>query len=222
MMTLNQEIKALAFDLDDTLLNSKQCIGSHTREVLDQWFDAGRHLILATSRPIRAVRRFIDSDLLDRCHIITLNGAVSQYGQGEPSAYAKLRWLAKDIAVHPELALHARISIEFFGAEFATNASMSDEELAKYHCTTPDMVVPLDQVDFSKVSKVAIDGLGASIMHHVSWIREKGGSAIPALDGTFLNVVHPSVDKATALRSVLESIDVTPGEMIAFVTIFRI
>jgi len=213
-VAIDNSIKALAFDLDDTLLNSAKQIG--TRKAVDDWLKRDRIVILATSRPVRAVKRFIPESLMKHCWVITLNGAVSQYGSGEPSIHARLGNVAKEIVGHPGFLESTHLSIEFAGVEFATNRSFTEDELDIHHSATPEMVVPMGEVDFDSVTKIAIDGLGHSIIHHADWIRKGGGSPIPALDGTFLNVVHPSVDKATTLRLVLDSIGIQPEEMIAF------
>ena len=96
-------IKVLAFDLDDTLLDSRMRIGAKTLEALEEWLARGRHVFLATSRPIRAVKRFVPENLLNRCQAITLNGVVSQFGQGEPAVYARLGKVGKYIGIFDEM-----------------------------------------------------------------------------------------------------------------------
>jgi phosphoglycolate phosphatase-like HAD superfamily hydrolase len=64
-------MKALIFDLDGTLLNSEKRIGNLTRQALLDCHEAGYRLILATSRPIRAVRQFVEPEILDLCLSIT-------------------------------------------------------------------------------------------------------------------------------------------------------
>lgn len=207
---------ALAFDLDDTLLNSAKRIGEDTRRALNEWLAAEKHVLLATSRPIRAVREFVDDELIQGCHTVTLNGAVWQYGNGDPIAEARLGELAKHIVEHPTLARETQLSIEFYGQEFATNARLTAQELAVAQSATPDMVVPLRDIDYASVTKVAIDGLGRSLLHHVEWIQSLGGRPIPAMDGTFLNVVDPSIDKSTTLHRILSRMEIGPEELIAF------
>ncbi len=210
------DMTVLAFDLDDTLLNSDKKIGAHTKQVLCRWLGNGNYVFLATSRPMRAVKRFVEMELLERCYNVTLNGAVWQFGLEKPSAEVKLGKLAKEIVEHPILARETHLSIEFYGHEFATNAWLTDEELAQRHSATPDMVVPLHRVKFDSVSKVAIDGLGASLLHHMGWIRSLGGRAIPAMNGTFLNVVDASIDKSVTLQRLLDSIGIAPEDLVAF------
>lgn len=207
---------SLAFDLDDTLLDSKKRIGRHTLQVLSRWLGCGRHVFLATSRPFRAVRRFVERDLLERCHIITLNGAIRQFGFGSPHGHAKLGQIAKAIVEDQAILTSTRLMVEIQGEAFASNFTYTEEQLASIHSATPDMVIPLGKVDYTSVSKVAIDGNGVSLLHHVAWIERMGGRAIPALDGTFLNVVDPTVDKAEAIRGLFQELGLSLENLMAF------
>ena len=85
-------MKALIFDLDDTLLNSKKQIGMLTRRALIDSHNAGYQLVLATSRPIRAVRHFVDNEILALCATTTLNGCVihKQGQQDSPQIVGRL------------------------------------------------------------------------------------------------------------------------------------
>ena len=208
-------MKLLVFDLDDTLLNRQKCIGPKTLKALRAWQSNGGVLVLATSRPSRAVRRFVNPDLLKNAYLITLNGAV--YGSiGESQITQVLGDAARTIIEQSPFRKVVYFSIEFRGEEFACNRQMTVEELAHYHSATPDMQLPLAAISYQDVVKVAIDGLGQSLMDQVEWISSLNLKVIPALDGTFLNVVHPSVDKSTTLQLMLDKWHHTPDDVVAF------
>jgi len=208
-------VKILVFDLDDTLLNRNKVIGPATRVALNEWIDSNGTVVLATSRPSRAVRRFIDPELLSKSHQITLNGAVCQ-SQGDTRVIATLGARAAELISNAPFYDDVHFSIELMGEHFASNREMSRDELAHYHSATPEMVLPLGAVDFDQVVKLAIDGLGDSLMSHEEWLTGFGFRIIPALNGTFLNVVHPSVDKSATLAWLLQKIDGKVEDVVAF------
>ena len=66
-------IKALIFDLDNTLLRSDKSMSEYSRAVLERCRERGIHVFAASARPERTVREF---GVLDRFEaLVTLNGA---------------------------------------------------------------------------------------------------------------------------------------------------
>lgn len=66
-------IKALIFDLDNTLLRSDKSMSEYSRAVLSNCRERGIHVFAASARPERTVREF---GVLDRFEaLVTLNGA---------------------------------------------------------------------------------------------------------------------------------------------------
>lgn len=211
---------ALIFDLDDTLLNSEKRIGKVTRQALLDCHEAGYRLILATSRPIRAVRQFVEREILELCLSITLNGAVvhkralqnrpqvfGRLGPGTSILLRRLDGLERDL----------HLSIEFDGTSFATNRNFSARELRQDHSATPDMVVPWQRIDPQMVSKIAVDGLGSPLddcfalkAYHPAF------NFIPAMDHTFVNIVSAEVDKSTTLVKIASEMGVDLRRSIAF------
>ncbi|MFA4994862.1 MAG: HAD-IIB family hydrolase [Bdellovibrionales bacterium] len=197
-------MQALIFDLDDTLLNSKKRIGEKTKRALFDCHNAGFQLIIATSRPIRAVRHFVEKEILDLCISVTLNGCVVYKAKKKSTAQIIGRLGSGAAALLKSInALDKKlhISIEFDGTQFATNQILSDRELEEYHSATRDMVISLNQLDAEKISKVAVDGLGVVLDDCLALCRYYPDlSFIPAVNHTFVNIVPAGVDKATALK----------------------
>lgn len=211
---------ALIFDLDDTLLSSEKRIGKATRQALLECHEAGYRLVLATSRPIRAVRHFVDREILELCLSITLNGAVvheralqnrpQMFGRLGPDTSTLLQRLAG-------LERDWHLSIEFDGTSFATNRDFSDRELREDHSATPDMVVPWQGIDPQMVSKIAVDGLGSPLDDCFALKAfHPALSFIPAMDHTFVNIVSDEVDKSTTLLKVASEVGIDLGRSIAF------
>ena len=209
-------MKALVFDLDDTLLNSRKAVGELTLACLYDWIDSGRSVILATGRPVRAVRNYIPKRLFESVDLITLNGAV-HHSRGDlvwrtTALEADAKRIVHDYPGDPE----AHISIELDGDHFGTTVNYTDEELLVEHSATRDMVIDLARLDFDRVTKVSIDGRGKSMERHIDWIDRLGAKAIPCLDGTFLNIVAPGMDKSVTLGAHLNRHGIGRGEFAVF------
>lgn len=73
-----KDIKAMAFDMDGTLLDSNKQIPPKTKEALIKLQDEGIKLILASGRPVKGMLTFAKELGLDQHHgiIVTNNGAV--------------------------------------------------------------------------------------------------------------------------------------------------
>ena len=200
--------RALIFDLDDTLLDSTKRIRPEDRQALFESRECGFQIILATSRPIRTVRRFVDDELLGVCTVISLNGAMFHYPRpGNPG----VRFGSIGAHLFPVLDSLEKtgeemdFSIETDGVSFSTNATFSPSRLWKRHSATPDMVIPIGELNVDLVTKVAVNGQGKKIPRTISLANDFPELRfIPAVDGTFVNVVPLSVDKSTTLEKVSE------------------
>jgi Cof subfamily protein (haloacid dehalogenase superfamily) len=209
-------MKAYVFDLDGTLLNHQKQVGSDTRQELLRRTAAGDLLILATSRPIRVVRHFIDPILLQQSIVITLNGAVHHDTHGNAYQHSYLGKPGRS-AIKAALKYdHTHFSVEIQGEAFATNVAYSDAELFTVHRATRDMIIPLNQLAHHTVSKIAVDGLTTDLTPLMHTIAGMGLAVIPCLEGTFLNVVAPGMDKSTTLRMVLDEHRVSRENVLVF------
>lgn len=192
-------MKALVFDLDDTLLDTAKRIGPRTRRALDAWLADGREIIFATSRPIRKVRAMLPTELIQRCDIITMNGAVQHVAGVQTYKAPGLGEAGREIAKRfpPGHAVH--VTAEIDGEEFATNYHSTDEELMNWNAATRDMLLPMAKVDFDHVTKIALSRWGPHMDDLMPWLSGLDCELIMAEDGRFINVVAPGVDKSTTL-----------------------
>lgn len=67
-------IKAIAMDLDRTLLNNKNQIPKQTLEIINKLSNSGFLIIIATGRPLRTVQKVVP-DWFSKFYWITSNGA---------------------------------------------------------------------------------------------------------------------------------------------------
>ena len=212
--------RALVFDLDDTLLNRTKRIGAEAQDALLKAIEAKFVVILATSRPIRAVRHFVPHELLERCTVISLNGGVTHHsGTSLTSSSfgaigASLPRVIESLEGASELHWY---SIETDGTLFATNLSLSDTELWDTHSASQNMVLPIDRIAAASATKIAVEGNGREIhntiglAHHFPDLR-----FIPALNNTFVSIVPAHVDKSTTLIKVADSEGIDLEQSFAF------
>jgi Cof subfamily protein (haloacid dehalogenase superfamily) len=197
--------KVFVFDLDDTLLNRSKRIGNDTLRELLRRVAVGDHIIFATSRPVRAVRYLLDSELLSHADVISLNGAIHHSADGKVTQHAYIGDKVKVLVANENILNATHIYLESTGEYFASNAVYTDQELEKVHFTTRDKVIPLDNFDIAKTSKVALDGLGNNIEYFSPYIHNLGLKPVPCLDGSFINVLARDCDKSTTLMKLMDS-----------------
>ena len=80
--------RAVAVDLDGTLLDSSSCLSERTRAAVEACMRQGIAVVVATSRPLRTMRRRVGADLADRCSLVLMNGAL---GMGRPPLAGSIR-----------------------------------------------------------------------------------------------------------------------------------
>lgn len=201
--------RALVFDLDDTLLSAAKTVSVANRAALFEAHEAGFALVVATSRPIRSIHRFLDNELIKRMILISQNGSVGHFPgrHHEPEIYGRIGETSAQVIERVEWAGEpVTYSVETDGLHFGSSYQWSEEELHRYHAATPDMVRPIDQLEIESITKVAVDGHGERIpktlalAEHFPMLR-----FIPGEDGTFANIVPAAVDKSTTLKRVASS-----------------
>lgn len=209
-------MNTFVFDLDYTLLGRDKKVGQDTKSVLMKRGRLGDSIIFATSRPIRAIRNFIDSDLLELATIISLNGAIRHRIDGKVDRFSQIGDRVGRFLIDPNISQRVHFSVELIGEEFGTNAIYTDEELATVHSATREMVFSINDIDITAISKIAIDGLGKDISDLVPELESMGLYPIPCMDGTFLNVVDSEVDKSVTLDKTLELVNGKESNVLVF------
>ena len=212
-------IRAIVLDLDFTLLTREKSVRPKTQASLIRAHEMGYSLVIATSRPVRAVRTFVPEELLQRCTLITLNGAVvHDFTRGHQWQMSCMglgaRRLIKSLT---EADTPIQITAECWGEEFATNRDYTAETLRAKQHAEPSMVKPLERIDYGWISKVTADGQEA----HLDFLQQWAGdypefSFIPALENRVFNIVPKAIDKSTSVVTVLQRLGVHPSEMLVF------
>ena len=207
--------RALVFDLDGTLLTSDKSVHCETVPPLLACMKMGFLLVMATSRPIRAVEAFVPDVLLRQATIITLNGAVTYAGgpHSEPTFGGTLGARSEALAEHL-CNMDYYLSIETDGRSFGSNRLQTSDTLLRQQATPAD-VVNWNEIDFSRVSKIAADGEGRSIDVE-GYAEAFDVSVVPEMSGTFVNFLPKGIDKGSALAAYANQDGVDLSGSIAF------
>jgi Cof subfamily protein (haloacid dehalogenase superfamily) len=213
--------RAIAIDLDGTLLNSHTQLSERNHRALEMCIADGIPIIIATSRPARIFNRIFPQDLVRKCSFILMNGALAK-GNSSLSGYYK-ETLPTDIlnsliSCVFDFDPNVRVTVEIEGYEFGTNWKWDPGTLWQINSATPDMVLTLDEALKRNPCKIALGNTDISRLGEQ--LCEKLGDSISVvaakINNPLLNVTAKTATKPNALRRLLEPQDISLDEVIAF------
>lgn len=203
--------KAIALDVDGTLVNAKQEITAATKEALIAYQKAGGHLIIATGRPEPGAARF--GKMLDFQEyggiLLSFNGGrITNMQNGD---------LIQSITYEPEIVYRAEeVSAKFPGTSLMTyqgkNLITNNPEdpyvrLEEKNSQLNMVVVEKfrDLVDFP-VHKCIITGEGSYLAEIEGDIQTMMGDTVNVYrsDPYFMEIVPPNIEKAAGLDKIVE------------------
>ncbi len=214
--------RAIATDLDGTLLRTDKSVSERTRNAVHAAEDAGLLVVIATGRPPRWIPPVVDA-LGDRGLVVCANGA-SVY---DPARHE----LVQRTDIEPDVALSIVDDLQaarpdvVIGAEqgfdFAVddNLDASGLELIeswklqglRHGPIRSFLDQPVTKL-IVRVARPAPDGWATTVQDLV------GDRALVthSIDPAFLELSHPSVHKASAVERLLEESGIAPSEVVAF------
>ncbi|MBI2850996.1 MAG: HAD family hydrolase [Chloroflexi bacterium] len=222
---LNQRPRAIAIDLDGTLLNSQTQLSACNRAALEKCIDLGIPVIIATARPARALNRFLPQYLTENCSLIMLNGGVA-IGKIPLSGYFKEPFpetvARRIIKLALELNPHVRVTIELDGYEFGGNWNGDAETLWQRNSATPGMLLSVEEALSRQPCKIALGGDGTDVLKLIDRLENSLGDAISVVPSTgtplfppLLNVTSSQATKPSALQKLLIPVGISLAEVIA-------
>jgi Cof subfamily protein (haloacid dehalogenase superfamily) len=214
--------RAIATDLDGTLLRSDRTISARTRDAVHAAEAAGALVVIATGRPPRWIAPIVEV-LGERGLVVCANGA-AVYDPARHELVARtdlspsvVLSIVDDLTEHlPEAVLGVEQ-----GFEFAVDESIrtSGSELLGSWRLDGLRVGPIRDFLDEPVLKLIVrlpaelaDGAAARVQSLV------GDRALVthSISESFLELSHPSVHKAVAVERLLEASGVAPEQVVAF------
>ena len=214
--------RAIATDLDGTLLRTDRSVSDRTRAAVHAAEDAGILVVIATGRPPRWIAPVIDQ-LGDRGLVVCANGAIVY----DPSRHEMVTRIEIDFEVARGLVddLQAAFPMGLIGVEqgfepFAIDEAIVAQDPALFEQWKRDELRTgpirsfLDQPVTKMILRLpdAPEGTAARAQQIV------GARALVthATSEAFLELSHPSVHKAAAVEGLLGGSGIEPSEVVAF------
>jgi Cof subfamily protein (haloacid dehalogenase superfamily) len=214
--------KAIAIDLDGTLLDSRSEISARNRKAIEHCLSKRVPVILATARTERSIIKLVGRDLSSNCSLITLNGAIVK-GAQPLAGYFKENIDPEIVREITNIVLKTepdvRITIEIDGFLFGCNIQSGPNELWEINAATPDMVCTIEEAIDKIPSKIAVNGLGRNLSVLAKQISEIFGNSVNVIQSDnmkFLNIPSIKASKTIGLKRLLDSQRISLEELVAF------
>lgn len=211
------KIKAVAIDLDGTLLNSKHEISEFNLEVIEKLKREGVMVMISTGRLYSSLYKYKEKLKLDT-PVICYNGAKVVDGKNDETifeinlnedAVKKIVEVARKNDVHLNLFQEEKWYVECRRNEVETYAASSG---LKYH------LINFDELNKIKVTKAMYVGENAKLKEIEKEIKDSIGEDVYMAFSKpyFLEILDKKVSKGEALKSVLEKYNISREETAAF------
>jgi len=218
-MANTTKIQLVAIDLDGTLLNSAKEITGTTAAIIRAAHElVGVHVVLASARPPRSVLPFYSLLGLDT-PMINYNGAlVHEPDTGRIILHRPMEAkIARKIAamarkMHPKVLVSGEVLDKWYTDRF------EDTWLTETgRAFRPDVIAPLNEWLKQPITKLLLLGRKEWLVD----IRQAVRAELPRRTATaqtedcLLQLMHPSVGKAAALRTVAAELDIPRERVMA-------
>lgn len=204
-LRFDHEIKLVAADLDGTLLSDDKRLSDESMQVIKQTIEMGVKFVIASARPPRSVREFYDQLGLDTLQINYNGSLIYDEVINQPVFHQPLSGdLCKRIVdlarkLDPKMACSLEILdkwyTDFVEPDLGTQTSLFFD---------PDYLGPLDVCWGMEITKLMLlappDRLKP--VHDAVMQTFRDEIAIAVSDEHLIQIMHPSVNKASALEFV--------------------
>jgi Cof subfamily protein (haloacid dehalogenase superfamily) len=213
--------RAVAIDLDGTLLNSRTELSERNCQALERCLERGIPIIIATSRPARIFDRIFPQNLTQKCSYILMNGALAK-GNPPLTGYIKENLPYETLRGIIDCALkedpHVRITLEIEGYEFGTNWHWDPTTLWQRNSATPEMVLTLEEALKRNPCKIALGNTDVPKMEKclTQQFGERVSIIAAYLTNPILNITTKNATKPSAIRELLEPLGISLSEVLAF------
>lgn len=214
--------RAIATDLDGTLLRSDKSVSPRTRDAVHAAEAAGMLVVIATGRPPRWIPPVVDA-LGDRGLVVCANGA-TVYDPARHELVSRIE-LAPDVARSIVDDLQDAFPGVVIGVEQGFDFAVDDNldpsglELIESWTLVGLRHGPIRSFLDQPVTKLIVrvrhpapDGWAKTVQALVG----ERALVTHSIDEAFLELSHPSVHKASAVERLLSESGIDPAEVVAF------
>ena len=212
------DIQLVAIDLDGTLLTDSKKITDETLATLAPLPSQGVKLVIASARPPRSVRQFYESLKLDTL-TINYNGALIWNEQERkpffhrplpPGLVRRIVIFARDL--FEEVLVSCEILDRWYTDRFDNHYTTETGRIFK-----PDVVAPLDEFLTRPVTKLMLLGDPKLILRLEDLLVTQFSRFVGTVraDPELLQIMDPTVSKATALKRVADHYGIPMANVMA-------
>ena len=216
--------RAIATDLDGTLLRTDKSVSDRTRAAVHAAEDAGLLVVIATGRPPRWIPPVVE-ELGERGLVVCANGAIV-YDPARHELVSRVE-LAPDVVrplvddlldAFPDAVLGVEQGFDFAVDEAALERASITANMDSWKL--PGLQLgPIRSFLDRPVTKLIVrmeHPAPAGTADAVQAVAGERALVTHSTSESFLELSHPSVHKAAAVEQLLERSGITPAEVVAF------
>ncbi len=172
-----QEIKAIALDLDGTLLTSEKIITDETKKMLKIAQDKGIKIVLCTGRALKGVRPLLEELMLfsEDDVVITYNGGVIQKTKSQEILFQKAHTKEDVIYIYEE-TMKVQLPMNMLDLEYVYEPDYPANRPSRY----PDIMGMLDFVKMNPKDLKDEQLLNKAIICYDEAILDENFSKLPS------------------------------------------
>lgn len=216
------EIKLLAFDMDNTLLNPDKKLTARTIATLKQLNDNGQKIVLTTGRPYTNVQPFLQQLSLNAVddHVILFNGGLI-YNVNTKGALYNNSFTKQDVLPIYHLLRQLDLSIDLVTPNHIY--AIKDLKISSYVDYIRGLV-PYSTITFDDIpqdmafNKFVVNTSESNIASLQSTLKNNSSIFFDHIRSrrTLLEFVPQQVSKANALTKLLQHLNMSPRNLMAF------
>lgn len=211
-MEVAKKIKAVVFDLDGTLLNSRKEVTERSKKAILQIHKKGITVIFATARAPRSVKVFLPQELREISTIVYYNGAliineVKGYKEHYPIESAIVEEIITFLSDRPS---EPCLSIE---SEDIWYSNKSKDYSKAMNAVINPIILPLDELKKKSASKILIT-------HYPDYEKfkqfEQKVNAVCTDAGTLIQIMAKDVSKERAVLNLCVRLNISLSNVMVF------
>lgn len=212
-------IKALAFDLDGTLLNSEKKLTKGVKEVLTKLYEKGMEILIVTGRPYSSTMptlKDLDLPIISICY----NGGKIVDTLTDKIVINKI--LPEDVASDLiDFVKRKNIEINLFQDDicYVRNLDSYSTKIYVKNSGLKPVLVDLDKISSDNITKGVIIDSDEKILNDLkSELKElmKDRAYITFTQAEYLEILNKDINKGKALKDILASKGIQLEECMAF------
>lgn len=212
-MEVAKKIKAVVFDLDGTLLNSRKEVTERSKKAILQIHKKGITVIFATARAPRSVKVFLPQELREISTIFYYNGALiideaKGYKEHYPIESAIVEEIITFLSDRPS---ETSLSIE---SEDIWYSNKSKDYSKAMNAVINPIILPLDELKKKSASKILIT-------HYPDYEKfkkqfEQKVNAVCTDAGTLIQIMAKDVSKERAVLNLCVRLNISLSNVMVF------